>query len=72
MEEKMYFTPGELVTIRQDVPNKPVMLVIKKISNIIKAKETDKNLKGFLCRWFTKDGMLQECVFNTKDLQKYG
>lgn len=24
--------------------------------------------KGIICRWFTKNGELQENVFNTKDL----
>jgi len=30
MEDKVYFVPGELVTVRQELPNKPIMLVIGK------------------------------------------
>ena len=30
MEEKVYFMPGEVVTLKQDIPNKPVMIVVKK------------------------------------------
>lgn len=79
MEEKIYFAPGELVTIRQELPNKPVMLVLKKETSMFylknkvtedkKVKE-DNNLKGIRCRWFTTDGLLQEAIFNTKDLIK--
>lgn len=68
-EDKIYFKPGEVVTLRQDIPNKPIMLVVRKVSTIIK-KQEDSNLRGILCRWFTTDGTLQENVFNTKDLIK--
>ena len=27
---KQYFLPGDVVTLRQDIPNKPIMLVVKK------------------------------------------
>lgn len=67
MEEKIYFTPGQLVTLRQDIPNKPTMLVVRKKTSLL--KNDDSNfLKGIECRWFTTSGKLQEAVFNTKDL----
>ena len=71
-DEKIYFMPGELVTLKQDVPNKPTMIVVKKETNIFKNSgvETQPSLKGIKCRWFTKDGLMQEAVFNTKDLIK--
>ena len=28
--DKTYFLPGDLCTLRQDIPNKPTMLVVKK------------------------------------------
>lgn len=68
MDEKIYFMPGDLVTIKQDLPNKPIMLVVKKETYIYKKEE--QNLKGIRCRWFTKNGELQEEIFNTKDLIK--
>lgn len=68
--ETIYFKPGEVVSLKQDLPNKPVMYVIRKINNIIKSKDSDKNLKGILCRWFTTNGELQEAIFNTKDIYK--
>ena len=68
MEDKVYFMPGDLVILKQDVPYKPTMLVVKKETYIY--KKEDQSLKGIRCRWFTKDGALQEEVFNTKDLIK--
>lgn len=67
MEEKIYFTPGQLVTLRQDIPNKPTMLVVKKKVSLLKNND-ENSLKGIECRWFTKDGLMQEAIFNTKDL----
>lgn len=69
MEEKVYFMPGDIVTIKQDIPNKPIMLVLKKEISILKNKLVEDNiLKGIKCRWFTTDGQLQEAIFNTKDI----
>lgn len=70
MEDKIFFQPGDVVTIRQDIPNKPIMIVVKKVNSMI-GKNEDKEgiLRGIRCRWFTKDGFLQEDVFNTKDLE---
>ena len=73
MEEKIYFMPGDVVTIKQDLPNKPIMIVVKKQTTIFKhLKDEDKDsvLIGIKCRWFTKDGALEEAIFNTKDLIK--
>ncbi len=68
-EEKIYFTPGMLVTVRQNIPNKPKMLVVRKKALMLKG-EDEKSLQGIVCRWFTTDGFMQEAVFNTKDLIK--
>lgn len=70
-QNKIYFLPGDLVTLKQDIPNKPVMIVIKKEKSILRNKMTDDNiLKGIKCRWFTTTGALQESIWNTKDLCK--
>ena len=73
MEETIYFTPGQVVTLKQDIPNKPIMLVVKKVTSVFKHdidKAGDKKspLIGIRCRWFTNTGELQEEVFSTKDL----
>lgn len=68
--EKTYFLPGDVVTLRQNIPNKPIMVVVKKETSFIK-KEENNILRGIRCRWFTSTGELQESTFNTKDLIKY-
>ena len=70
MEDKMMFFPGELVTLRQDLPNKPVMVVVRKESTIFRDENKTNSLKGIRCRRFTINGELQEAVWNTKDLIK--
>lgn len=72
-EEKVYFMPGDVVTLRQDIPNKPTMIVVKKETLTVrpnKGEERDEFFKGIRCRWFTTDGMIQEAIFNTKDMLK--
>lgn len=70
-ETKQFYLPGDVVTLRQDIPNKPTMIVVKKVTRTIRT-ETLKGdfFQGILCRWFTTNGEIQEAVFNTKDLRK--
>ena len=68
MEDKTLFFPGDLVTLRQELPNKPVMVVVRKESTIFRDENKANSLKGIRCRWFTTDNALQEAVWNTKDL----
>ena len=68
MDEKIYFIPGQKVTLRQDIPNKPIMLVYRVERSIIRNEEKNALLKGVKVRWFTDNGFLQEAVFSTKDL----
>lgn len=71
MDDKIYFLPGDLVQLRQDLPNKPTMIVVRKETSLLKSRVNEDNiLKGIRCRWFTINQELQEAVFNTKDLQK--
>ena len=68
-KNKIYFLPGDLVTVRQELLHKPTMYVIKKVvKNFNIENITNDYFQGILCRWFTSDGELQEAVFNTKDL----
>lgn len=70
MEDKTMFFPGDLVCLRQDLPNKPVMVVVRKESTIFRDENKTNSLKGIRCRWFTTTNELQEAVWNTKDLIK--
>lgn len=69
-EENIFYKPGDIVQLRQDIPNKPLMIVVKKETSLFKNNMEDKKnvLKGIRCRWFTTSGQLQETVWNTKDL----
>ena len=51
-ETKQFFLPGDLVTIRQEIPNKPIMLVVKKISKTVITRDHTMNeyFQGILCR----------------------
>lgn len=74
-EDKIYFNAGDVVQLKQDIPNKPTMIVVKKETSLFKhdsKRLEDKRpiLKGIRCRWFTSTGELQESVWNTKDLIK--
>ena len=70
MEDKTLFFPGDLVTLRQELTNKPVMIVVRKESTIFRDENKTNSLKGIRCRWFTTTNELQEAVWNTKDLIK--
>ena len=66
-EEKIFFTPGDLVCLKQELPNKPIMMVYR-IERSIMRNDANNPLRGVKVRWFTKDGHLQEALFSTKDL----
>lgn len=69
--DKQFFLPGDIVSLRQDVPNKPTMIVVKKVTKTIRTSDVKNDFfQGIQCRWFTTTGELQEAVFNTKDLLK--
>lgn len=66
VEEKIYLRPGDCVRLRQHkLMHSPVMLVLRKETALFK---DNQSLKGIKCRWFTDSGLMQEAVFNTKDL----
>lgn len=63
-ENKIYFKPGDVVQLRQhDKMHCPAMIVIKKEQSYFK-----DGMLGLRCRWFTTSNMMQEAIFNTKDL----
>lgn len=65
-EDKVFFKPGDCVKLRQHkLMHSPVMLVIRRETALFK---DNQSLRGLRCRWFTDSGLLQETIFNTKDL----
>lgn len=72
-DEKIYYNPGDLVTIKHDISNKPRMFVVEKSTRSLYNKNTNEKENVFLgikCRWFDNNGDLQEALFSTKDLLK--
>ncbi len=67
--DKTYFAPGDLCMVKHEIPNRPVM-VVQRIERSLMRSNEHNILRGLRCRWFTKDGYLQEAVFSTKDLIK--
>jgi hypothetical protein len=73
-QEKIYYLPGDICEIKQNIPNKPVMVVKKKITKMIRPvgpPDIKRDfLQGIVCYWFTDNGFYQENIFSTKDLRK--
>lgn len=63
MEDKIYFNPGDVVQLKQNLLNKPLMIVVKKETKTFKL-DTEKveTFRGIRCRWFTTNGELQEAI----------
>lgn len=73
IEEKVYFIPGDHVTLKHNLENKPKMMLVKeKVERSIKDKDGNisSSLVGIKCLWFNTKGEIQEAVFSTKDLIK--
>lgn len=70
MDDKVFFNPGDVVKLKHDLPNVPIMYIIEKVSrNIIGTNGDRENVfLGMRTRWFSEDGKLQEAIFSTKDL----
>lgn len=74
---KEHYYPGDRVQLKQDIPNKPIMIVKgKEVRTILPSKDESLSaitvLIGLKCFWFSSDGKYQESIFNTKDLLKVG
>lgn len=67
-EDKIFFAPGDVVCLKQDIPNKPKMIVVRIERSIMRNKDNKDYLKGVRCRWYSTDQKIQEALFSTKDL----
>lgn len=69
MEDKIFFSAGETVRVKQNIEG-PLM-VVKMVNKANVRGESDKPmLIGVTCFWFTKNNEYQSQMFSTKDLQK--
>jgi hypothetical protein len=68
MDDRVYFTPGDVVELKQEISNKPSM-VVKSIDKAEMRTGGEKPLfLGITCFWFTHNMEFQLQRFNTKDL----
>jgi len=68
-KEMVFFHSGEVVQLKQEIPNKPLMIV----KRVVKSRINDEKGSIFLgvkCYWFTTTMELTEHLFNSKDLEK--
>lgn len=72
--EKTFFHAGEVVKLKQEIPNTPLMIVksVPKTRRIGENSKPDTRsiLLGVRCFWFTDTGLYQEQIFNSKDLDQ--
>lgn len=48
---KQFYLPGDVVTLRQDIPNKPIMIVVRKVTKTIRVNEMKNDFfQGILCK----------------------
>lgn len=68
--EKTFFNPGDIVIIKHNEIQGPVMYVVEKVTKAFKRNnEIINDFRGIKCRWFDKNMVLQEAIFSTKDLK---
>ena len=48
LDEKVYYNPGDLVTIKHNLENKPTMWVVEKTSRSLYNKDTNEKENVFL------------------------
>lgn len=51
MDMKQIYLPGDVVTIRQDIPHKPIMIVDKKVTKTVRIGGNVRNdfFQGIKC-----------------------
>lgn len=67
--DPLFFSPGDTVELKQNLTNKPVM-VVKTIDRVSDMHDKPK-LLGVTCSWFSLDQKLQTARFSTKDLKHH-
>ncbi len=70
LEDRIFYNPGDVVTLKQSLPNKPIMYVVGKVTYSIKKEgKLETTFKGIRCRWFDSNQVLREAIYSTKDLK---
>jgi hypothetical protein len=67
MEKDRYFKEGDVVILRAELPNKPVMMIDKIVRSMIKTGTS--SLLGIRCFWYDRNGTLNKHLHSTKDIR---
>ena len=67
MDKDKYFKEGDVVILRQELQNRPVMMVDKIVRSMLKTGTT--SLLGIRCFWFDKNGSINKNLYSSKDLR---
>lgn len=70
MIDRIYFKEGELVELKQSIPNKPVMFVYTVDKASIRSDDK-ATLLGITCLWFDDFKRPHRLRYSSKDLQHY-
>ena len=67
----IFFNKGDVVRVKQDIENRPNMVVRKINKTKFKSDNQEANvLLSINCFWFDVNGNYQQADFSTKDLEK--
>ena len=70
MMDKIYFNPGDIVTLKKRIHNAPSAMLVSTVDKTkLKLEGSSNRLLGVTCVWFTDTGFLQTYRFDTKDLK---
>jgi len=47
-DQRVFFNPGDIVTVKHNIPNKPTMWVVEKVTRSMYNKETEEKENVFL------------------------
>jgi uncharacterized protein YodC (DUF2158 family) len=67
--EKIFFSSGDIVTVKHNIAHKPEMIV-QSIDKLPMNTGDRVALLGVTCIWFSTDLKLQKSRFSTKDIEK--
>lgn len=69
-DAKVFYNPGDVVKVKHELENIPMMYVVEKVTRNIIVKDGEKEtvFVGIKCRWFDKNQVLREATFSSKDL----
>jgi len=69
LNDKIFYNPGDLVQLKNNVSNKPEIMLVHSVDKMKRRDVEVDRLLGITCIWFTDFGELQKFRFDSKDLK---